>query len=67
MEEFEKLVAESFESEPLLETKSVAEGAGTDSGPSDPTPATGGTVSIRSADAEVPAEESIPGEDDSAA
>jgi segregation and condensation protein B len=67
MEEFEKLVAESFESEPPLETKSAAQDARTDSGPSEPIPAADETVSIRSGGAEVPTEAPIAGEDDSAA
>jgi len=64
MEEFEKLVAESFDSELPLETKSADSGAGPDAGPtelisqpSDPVPTA----------VEEPAGEPIAGEDDSAA
>jgi segregation and condensation protein B len=67
MEEFEKLVAESFESEQPRGTKSVAQVAATDSGPSEATSETDGSVSNRSVGAEVPTEEPVAGKDDSAA
>ena len=63
MEEFEKLVAESFESEVPLETKSEE----TDSGPSEPTAQADGSTAVRSLSEAVPAVEPIAGEDDSAA
>ncbi len=50
MEEFEKLVAESFESEVPPETKPVAEDAGTDSGSAEPTSRADDSVAVRSGD-----------------
>lgn len=67
MEEFEKLVAESFESEPALAPKSVTQGAVTDPGPSEPTSKADGAVSLGRVGAEVPTDEPVAGEDDSAA
>jgi segregation and condensation protein B len=68
MEEFEKLVAESFDSELPLETKSAADGAGTGTGSSEliSQPADA-SVAVRNAVEEVPAREPLAGEDDSAA
>jgi len=68
MEEFEKLVAESFESELPLGTKSEATGAGPDSGPSELiSPPADLSAALRGAGEEVPAAEPMAGEDDSAA
>jgi segregation and condensation protein B len=68
MEEFEKLVAESFESELPLETKSVANGARPDAGSSDlVSRPTDRSVAVRSAVEEAPSAEPMAGEDDSAA
>jgi segregation and condensation protein B len=67
MEEFEKLVAESFESEGLLETKSEVQDEGTDSEPSEPTSQADGSVAVRTLSEAVPTAEPIAGEDDSAA
>jgi len=68
MEEFEKLVAESFESELPLETKPAASGAEPDTGPGDRISQPADlSVAIRSAVEEAPATEPMAGEDDSAA
>ncbi|HTS57397.1 MAG TPA: SMC-Scp complex subunit ScpB [Terriglobales bacterium] len=66
MEEFEKLVAESFDSELPLETKSAASGAGSDAGPTELISQPSDPVPLSSA-VEEPAGEPIAGEDDSAA
>jgi segregation and condensation protein B len=67
MEEFEKLVAESFDSELPLETTSTANGAGPDAGPAELiSQPSDHSVPLSSA-GEEPTEEPIAGEDDSAA
>jgi segregation and condensation protein B len=63
MEEFEKLVAESFESEESVETKSEAQDAETN----EPTSQADGSVDVRNLNETVPTAEPIRGEDDSAA
>jgi segregation and condensation protein B len=67
MEEFEKLVAESFESEVPLETKSETQSGETDSRPGEPTSQADGSVAVRSVSEAVPTAEPVAGEDDSAA
>src|SRR6516164_9597758 len=66
MEEFEKLVAESFDSELPLETKSADSGAGPDAGPTELISQPSDPVPLSTA-VEEPAGEPIAGEDDSAA
>jgi segregation and condensation protein B len=56
MEEFEKLVAESFESEAPLATKPAGEGAETDSRSAEPTSPADDSVAVRSVDQQAPAD-----------
>jgi segregation and condensation protein B len=67
MEEFEKLVAESFDSELPLETKSAVNGAGPDAGPTEVISQPSDRSVPLSSAGEEPTGEPIAGEDDSAA
>jgi segregation and condensation protein B len=67
MEEFEKLVAESFDSELPLETKSAAHGAGPDAGPTELISQPSDRSVLLPSTGEEPAGEPMAGEDDSAA